>query len=203
MADTLTTNYSLTKPEVTGSADTWGTKLNADLDTIDTTMKAISTVANAALPKAGGTVTGDVLFDTGKCGTTAKPSTEAHCSKFSLHAPGGSELAGISTLGFGTFVDVTVTSDMRWKENIEALEIEPLLQAVLGMDPVSFNWKKDPRPALGLIAQNVVGVLPRAVTEMGERLTLQPMGVIAALVGAVRALHAEVQQLRREVESKP
>lgn len=65
MADTVTSNYNLTKPEINGSRSTWGTKINGNMDTIDSQMKAnanaaaaAQTTANAALPKAGGTMTG-------------------------------------------------------------------------------------------------------------------------------------------------
>ena len=60
-----TTNYGWDLPTVAGSSGAWGTALNAifgdDSTGIDAVVKAISDVADAALPATGGTMTGELV----------------------------------------------------------------------------------------------------------------------------------------------
>lgn len=67
-----TTNFAWNPPNVAGDSGAWGTILNTLIDDVDSDLNDVKTTADAALPKAGGTMTGVLNLQTSTGALVAK-----------------------------------------------------------------------------------------------------------------------------------
>lgn len=108
---------------------------------------------------------------------------------------------GAMWAAFGAFAGevakgLILKSDRGLKDNIRIAEHG--LDEVLQLEPKRFTWKDSNLEDLGLIAQEVQKIMPKAVDKLPDSnyIGIRPMAMIAALVNSVKELKAEIDKLK-------
>ena len=93
----------------------------------------------------------------------------------------------------------TTASDEKLKENIEV--VSNALDKIEALRGVTFDWKRDGKSSAGVIAQEVMGVLPEAVKEVQglndneSHLSVNYHALTSILIESIKELSARVKEL--------
>ena len=106
-------------------------------------------------------------------------------------------VGAIRTSGSATFYDTS--SDARLKDVTgEARGLEVINE----LNPVAYNWKADGKADEGLIAQEVLDVVPNAVSQNeDEYYQMDYSKLVTPLIKAVQELSNEVNELKQEIQN--
>ena len=104
--------------------------------------------------------------------------------------------AGGFVAGIVTATDFNSASDLKLKENIQA--IENPIDKILNINGVSFDWKETGKSSMGVIAQDVEKVLPELVNGTDSK-TVNYNGLIGLLIEVVKEQQKEINILKERL----
>jgi hypothetical protein len=125
-------------------------------------------------------ITPDIDSDRVGIGTTL-PSAKLHV------------IGDLLVTGVTTSFDFNSTSDIRLKTNIK--KIENPIEKILQINGVTFNWKKDNRLSVGVIAQEIESVFPELVNGEDPK-TVNYNGLIGLLIECIKEQQIEINILK-------
>ncbi len=106
-------------------------------------------------------------------------------------------IGDVLVTGVTTSFDFNSTSDIKLKTNIR--KIENPIEKILQISGVTFDWKKDNRSSVGVIAQEIESVFPDLVQGEDPK-TVNYNGLIALLIECIKEQQIEINILKNKLQ---
>jgi hypothetical protein len=214
IADTTGGTFTITLPAAPATGDlvriadgnNWGT---TNL-TIGRNGSSIEGVADDLTVNIGGlildlvydSITWEVFTSSGSAGALTSSNTVSAGTFYPVFVNGaGTQSVNIRSTSTAfsfdpstcalTAVDFNSTSDLKLKKNIQ--QISDPISKVQKLKGITFNWKKDDRPSIGIIAQDVEEIFPELVSEVNGEKTVNYNGLIGLLIEAIKELNNKIR----------
>jgi len=104
---------------------------------------------------------------------------------------------GINVVGVITATDFNSASDLILKTNIQP--ISNPIDKILQINGVTFNWRENNNPSVGIIAQEIEKVFPELVNGENPK-TVNYNGLIGLLIEAIKEQQTEINNLKDKLK---
>jgi hypothetical protein len=198
----ITIGYNSGNSITTGTNNTIIGSVSGTAGMTGTVIVAAGTVERFRITSVGnmgiGTTTPSALLDVNGTVGVRSATNATSTNTGALQVTGGAGIGSDLWVGGTAYATVLQsTSDVNFKKDITT--ITNALNTVLQMRGVEYKWTHNSEPGLGLIAQEVQPLVPAAVSETGDRLTVGYGNLVGLLVEAIKEQQQQILALQQEI----